>query len=52
VAVHDGLQAAGLEIPFPQRDLHLRSIDSAAVARIGAIQAPEVGDPPEPARDS
>jgi potassium-dependent mechanosensitive channel len=44
VAIHDALYAAGMEIPFPQRDLHLRSVDSAAVARIGAIQAPEVGE--------
>ena len=24
-ALDDALQAAGIEIPFPQRDLHLRS---------------------------
>jgi potassium-dependent mechanosensitive channel len=47
VAIHDALHAAGMEIPYPQRDLHLRSVDSAAVARIGAIQAPEVGDDPQ-----
>ncbi|NGP53018.1 mechanosensitive ion channel domain-containing protein [Thioalkalivibrio sp. XN8] len=44
LAVHDAIYAAGIEIPFPQRDLHLRSVDSAAVARIGAVQARPVGD--------
>ena len=46
LAVHDALYGAGVEIPFPQRDLHLRSVDPQAVARIGAIQAPPVGDDP------
>lgn len=44
LAVHDALYGAGVEIPFPQRDLHLRSVDPQAVARIGAVQAPPVGD--------
>lgn len=44
LAVHDGLYANHIEIPFPQRDLHLRSVDSQAVVRIGAVQAPPVGD--------
>jgi potassium-dependent mechanosensitive channel len=44
LAVHDGLYANDIEIPFPQRDLHLRSVDPQAVARIGAVQAPPVGD--------
>lgn len=26
---------AGIEIPFPQRDLHLRSVDASALARLG-----------------
>jgi potassium-dependent mechanosensitive channel len=43
LAVHDALYAADIEIPFPQRDLHLRSVDPGAVARIGAIEAPPVG---------
>ncbi|NGX15039.1 mechanosensitive ion channel domain-containing protein [Wenzhouxiangella sp. XN24] len=46
LAVHDALYESGIEIPFPQRDLHLRSVDSAAVARIGAVRSPEVGDAP------
>ena len=29
VAVHDALASAGISIPFPQRDLHLRSTDPA-----------------------
>jgi small-conductance mechanosensitive channel len=44
LTVHDALYANGIEIPFPQRDLHLRSVDPQAVARIGAIRAPPVGD--------
>ncbi len=44
LAVHDAIYAAGIEIPFPQRDLHVRSIDPQAVARIGAVQAPPVGE--------
>ena len=44
LAVHDAVYAAGIEIPFPQRDLHLRSVDPKAVARIGAVQSPPVGE--------
>ncbi|MFU8822081.1 MAG: mechanosensitive ion channel domain-containing protein [Gammaproteobacteria bacterium] len=44
LAIHDALYAAGFEIPFPQRDLHLRSVDPRAVARIGAVQSPPVGE--------
>ncbi|NHA13469.1 mechanosensitive ion channel family protein [Thioalkalivibrio sp. XN279] len=43
LAVHDAIYAAGIEIPFPQRDLHLRSIDPAAVARIGPVEKAPVG---------
>jgi small-conductance mechanosensitive channel len=32
VGINDALAAAGIEIPFPQRDLHLRSVDSAITA--------------------
>jgi small-conductance mechanosensitive channel len=31
VAVNDALVDAGIEIPFPQRDLHLRSVDTESV---------------------
>ncbi len=43
LAVHDAICAAGIEIPFPQRDLHLRSIDAGAVARLGPPQSPAAG---------
>jgi len=44
LAIHDALYANGIEIPFPQRDLHLRSVDPQAVARIGPVQSAPVGD--------
>ncbi|MGA2028337.1 MAG: mechanosensitive ion channel family protein, partial [Syntrophobacteraceae bacterium] len=31
-------QAAGIEIPFPQRDLHLRSIDERILDRVPPLQ--------------
>jgi potassium-dependent mechanosensitive channel len=31
VSIRDGLAEAGIEVPLPQRDLHLRSISNAAV---------------------
>jgi potassium-dependent mechanosensitive channel len=43
LAVHDALYAAGIEIPFPQRDLHVRSVDPAAAVRLGAVQSEPVG---------
>ena len=30
VAIHRALKQAGIEIPFPQRDLHLRSVSPEA----------------------
>ena len=44
LAVHDAIYAADIEIPFPQRDLHLRSIDPGAVARIGPVEKAPVGE--------
>jgi len=32
--VHSALEKAGIEVPFPQQDLHLRSISDAAAARL------------------
>ncbi len=30
LGIHDAIKEAGIEIPFPQRDLHLRSVDADA----------------------
>jgi small-conductance mechanosensitive channel len=35
------LADADIEIPFPQRDLHLRSVDSEAGAALGGPKADE-----------
>ena len=35
VAVHDALRQAGIEVPLPQRDLHLRSVSPAAGQAFG-----------------
>ncbi len=45
LAVHDALYAAGIEIPFPQRDLHLRSVDGEAASRLTGRAPPQ---PPGP----
>ena len=42
IAVNAALKAAGIEIPFPQRDLHVRSVAPGVAADLPAIQ-----DPPE-----
>lgn len=34
LAVHDAIKAAGIEIPFPQTDLHLRTVDESAARRL------------------
>jgi small-conductance mechanosensitive channel len=40
VALHDAVVAAGIEIPFPQRDLHLRSVDPVAGKTINESRNP------------
>ncbi|MCJ7754955.1 MAG: mechanosensitive ion channel, partial [Thermoanaerobaculales bacterium] len=37
VAINTALAEAGIEIPFPQRDLHLRTVDEACVATAGHV---------------
>ncbi len=39
--IHRALREAGIEIPFPQRDLHLRSVDPAAGKALAGNAAPE-----------
>jgi len=39
VRVRDGLAEAGIEVPLPQRDLHLRSISDAAVEGLRGTSA-------------
>jgi len=40
VRVHDALVAAGIEIPFPQQDVHVRSITPAAGAVLAGTSPP------------
>ncbi len=44
--VYNELGKAGIEIPFPQRDLHFKDIDRLAAA-LERRQAPEVPQPVE-----
>jgi len=37
--VYDALAAAGIEIPFPQRDLHLKSVAASVAARLNGSSA-------------
>lgn len=39
MAINDALGAAGIEIHFPQRDVHLRRVDLAAVRALGGSHA-------------
>lgn len=52
LAIHDALKEAGIEIPFPQRDLHLRSVDPQAgrnlAPRPGRKELPEAASQEEP----
>lgn len=40
-ALHDALVAAGIEVPFPQRDLHIRTLGPAAADQFRAAAAPQ-----------
>ena len=40
LAVHAALAQAGIAIPFPQRDLHLRSVDRSVERAFGSADAP------------
>jgi small-conductance mechanosensitive channel len=44
VAVSDALAEAGIEIPFPQRDLHVRSADQEAMASPTGGKTADTGD--------
>jgi small-conductance mechanosensitive channel len=45
VRVHDALMAAGIEIPFPQQDLHVRSVSPAAAAAFAGLAQPSGSRP-------
>ncbi len=59
VRIYEALQQAGIEIPFPQQDLHLRSVSAEAAVRLGAGKAAAAAGPaavppraePEPANE-
>ncbi|MBK0398469.1 hypothetical protein H0I76_04655 [Limibaculum sp. M0105] len=40
VQIYMGLQKAGVEIPFPQRDIHLRASDPAPAKAEAKAEAP------------
>ncbi len=44
--VHDALQKAGITIPFPQRDLHVKSLDPSIAERTAAIRPERREGPP------
>lgn len=49
IRIFKALNAAGIEIPFPQQDVHLRDLDfvKAAVARLAAERAAKATSAPE-----
>lgn len=47
VATNNALASAGIEIPFPQRDLHVRSVDADAADRLSARNPTKREIPPK-----
>ncbi len=45
VRVYEALRAAGIEIPFPQQDLHLRTVSPSAGAALTGLAGPGTGGP-------
>jgi len=45
IDVHDALDEAGITIPFPQRDLHLKGVDRFPPAEGPAVELPASGEP-------
>lgn len=45
LAIHDALRDAGVEIPFPQQDLHLKSVDRSLLGRLQGQADPAAGAP-------
>jgi small-conductance mechanosensitive channel len=45
VRVYDALQAAGIEIPFPQQDVHVRTVAAAAGAALAGAGPPQAQRP-------
>jgi small-conductance mechanosensitive channel len=50
--VYEALRAAGIAIPFPQQDLHLRSVAPEAGAALAGGRSPETAREPPPAQRS
>jgi small-conductance mechanosensitive channel len=51
LAIHAALRDAGVEIPFPQQDLHLKSVERGVFDRLQGKADPSVGgSAPTPAR--
>jgi len=40
VALNAAFGEAGIEIPFPQRDLHLRSVDTTVMPAVNPLRVP------------
>jgi small-conductance mechanosensitive channel len=49
--VYEALQREGLEIPFPQQDLHLRTVSREAAERLGGAASGPRGAAPGPGTD-